>query len=192
MIYKNIIPIPHWMCGALVRNGKSFKDVLHYSKIRELFSAEELAGIIALRNLLRETAVFKDTFRSDQSYISIEGVWFPDLYPQPGEDKNYKEYSNVVWPLSQSVTVIEDVKARLSTINRTESEKLYQIYDCERDSALFVVYPGFFEALGRPKFQYGIYKRLLELFYVYFGLTKSCEQPLFGGYLKLLNSLSKT
>lgn len=181
MSKKNIIAIPHWLCGTLEHNELKLADLANYDKLRKILSIEDLSLIVALQDKLNTFKLFEEA--------NVSGFL---TYAWSESTTNQNEIYDVIYPLSKSKAVVEELNDRLSEHYCVDKNRLYTVVDCERELAAFVVYAGFFDALSRERFQYGIYKRLLKLFYVYFNGSKSFEHNLYGGYLQLLSRLSKT
>lgn len=191
---KNIIAIPSWVVPILTRNNLRLADVFSYDKLSKVLSIEDLSSLVSLNTLLSSHPnpdnVFKNINVNDIGYI-----WEQSSVNKP--KANY-EITKVIYPLVNSNSITSEVIPRLNSSsdvshfsnNKSAKKTLYTVVDAERDSIVIVLYSGFFESLNDSKFQYGIYKRLLELFYVYFGSTKSFQTSLFCGYVRLLNKLS--
>lgn len=185
MTTKTVLAIPYWLWEKLRRHGLSLSTLGDLNKLSQTLCMEDLAAIFALNRQLVDVPPFKENVSSYELF-DLWNRW------RAAKNKNFE----ILETMAYSKGVEQELCDRLSVDNQLDDRDpdkgtKYKLIDCEREYCALVVYPGFFESLAAPNFQYGLAKRLLEIFYVYFGAVKCFELPLYGGYIKLLQSLSK-
>jgi hypothetical protein len=193
----NVIPVPYWIVDTLHKHGMRSADILDYDKARSVLSIEDMATVVAMSQIVRDSNVVAplsvDGIQNEWSVVkgarlvsnnSDGNNWSPPAVLRP-------EYQDYISRIGWSEQCTQEVSARLTESYRREGEPTYTLLECEREYSLLVCRPGFIEGLGRAKFQFGLIERIVELFYVYFGGQASFELPLYGRYIRLINQMSR-
>ncbi len=187
MINKSVLAIPHWLQEKMTRHQLALSSLNKPDQLLKILSVEELATILSLNLMICRSAAFDRN--GGRRHFDLYEIW------RRGDPANFQ----LVDMLAFSKDIENEVNERLHSSNALSEDDpnkgtLYRINDCEREFCVLVVYPGFMESLALPRFQYSLFKRLLDIFCVYYGAlgaVKCYELPLFGAYIRLLSDLSK-
>lgn len=174
---KTILAIPYWLKDKLGRNKVALSSLGNLNDLSNVLSVDELASIFALNDKINQC-------KASESYnlCDLYSFWYKT------RNKNF----DVIHSIAKTSDVSKELDTRLSLDkNNVSKEALFKLIDAERDFCVLVVYAGFFDALTEDRFMYSFVKRVLEIFYVYFGLNKCCELPIFGTYIRLLSRLNE-
>lgn len=190
---KNLIAIPYWIVDSFDRAGLRCADIVDYEVARKVLSVEDMASIVALDSIINDSRVISsslgwigDYWFESKQLVSVRNK---DGHPlRQNFNPERQALFDTITTIGQSDAKIKEVQRRLQTSFRKEGEPTYTLIDAERSLGLLVCRPGFIDGLERPKFRYGLIKRVLKLLYVYFG-SQSFEFPLYGAYIKLLQQL---
>lgn len=184
MTTKSVLAIPYWLHEKLQRHQLPLASIDDPNKLSQVLSAEELASIYALNSMIRRSEPFKDD-TSIEVLFDLQTPW-----RAKGADME------AMYFLSESQPVLQELLYRLhpdTKLDESDPNKgtIYKLVEAERAYCVLVIYPGFFESLAQPRFQLNLVRRLLEIFYVYFGAVKCFELWLFGEYIRQLSRLTK-
>lgn len=189
---KTFILVPHWIAKALERNLLRLSDIGNYSRLKEIFSVEDIASILALQEAVCEKCKDKISpfvgWLTDPSFWNLKDLWGNTALEREALSRD----RDILYDIGYSKMQQEEVLLRLTKNDNdiVNSKDLYTLVDCDKDLIVMVVYPGFIEALERPKFMYGIFKRLLKILYVYLGPVECFSMRVYKEYIKLLGYLN--
>lgn len=179
--------VPHWVLAALKRKQMSVVDVLDYSKVRQVLSAEDAALLLNLQQL------YVVPFIQDNYLGYLLSSWEGSA----NAEHKVELYSTVV-PLSYSEGSKESNLLRLKKDEAVHMDILgidqpdrpvFELVDFNREAFAIVLNPGFTDSVKEPAVQMALVKAILKLFYVYFKAYEVSCHNIFAAYVKLLNGV---
>ncbi len=155
----NVAIIPHWVYETMKRHSLTIADCLDFNKVRGIFSAEDMACILATEDSFECLTGAKDISVA----ATIYNRWF-----NSASDENRDFLTNTVVTLAFATSLISMAKDRLYSpeAKQDHHEKPFIIYDLGRGVSGIVVYPGFFAPDFAPALYMDVVKGVLNALYV--------------------------
>lgn len=187
MSEKHPIMVPHWVLAALKRKQMSVVDVLDYSKVRQVLSAEDAAMLLNLQQL------YVAPFIQDNYFGYLLSSW-----ESSANAEQKVELTSTVVPLSYSEGSKESNLLRLKKDERVfqdilvidqPNQQVFELVDFNREAFAIILNPGFVDSVREPAVQMELVKAILKLFYVYFKAYQVSSHNIFASYVKLLNGV---
>lgn len=187
MLEKHPIMVPYWVSSALKRKQMSMVDVLDYSKVRQVLSAEDAAMLLNLQQL------YVAPFIQDNYLGYLLSSW-----ESSASVEQKVELNSTVVPLSYSEGSKESNLLRLkvdngnfndSLVDDRPNQSVFELVDFDRSAFAIIMNKGFTDSVAEPTGQMTLVKAILKLFYVYFKIDLVSSHNIFATYVRLLNSV---
>jgi hypothetical protein len=178
-MHGNIFLLPSWTVNTLHRRGLKAADILNFSRIRPIFSVNDLAGLQVLQKFGDEVVGAKDL-----AGCSLEYPWSQTCATE--EDRKFlKEQLTPLFgdPYHQGVLI----ERLFSEGDTASSEKPFEVVPLGDDALAVVLYPGAFTPTNAPRQHFNVIRALLKQLYVYEEHTTVAATPLSLRYLELLS-----
>lgn len=179
--------VPYWVSSALKRKQMSMVDVLDYSKVRQVLSAEDAAMLLNLQQL------YVAPFIQDNYLGYLLSSW-----ESSASVEQKVELNSTVVPLSYSEGSKESNLLRLkvdngnfndSLVDDRPNQSVFELVDFDRSAFAIIMNKGFTDSVAEPTGQMTLVKAILKLFYVYFKIDLVSSHNIFATYVRLLNSV---
>lgn len=170
-----IVYVPFWISEAMARRNVPLAKVTDYVTMREIFSAETLAGLNALQVSWGEGSLINSTLLFTE-------------WQESATQAHTTELVSVVTPLSGNNKVLESVIHRLEEGDLYEDEVPFTIIDGGRDCMLLVLKPASRRYIKTPIGLETTLRALVKQSYVYYGEEQVAGLAVFKSYVRLLSS----
>lgn len=180
LLNRYVLLIPDWFERVLKRNNRPMSDLTSLSSLRELFSVQDIAGLVALND--NADKIFG--FRVGLSLgFGAAAIWY-----SKGTDEEKAYLDKFISPVRENSETLKTVTDRLFLdINGYDKEeKPFITYDLGRDVSGIVINTGHFTGIVDPSLQMQLIKSVLQLLYVYIPHKQVAQTELAKKYLELL------
>jgi hypothetical protein len=201
---KEIIYIPFWIEGMLARNNLPLSTVLDYRKMSQYLSAQEQANMFLFQDFDPFTEKVKDGrcvpaygscceprthITEELPFHPLSTVWRKNVAESTdADDISLHQAIGHLDSLSWGEITANEIEMRFDPANcgRIAHNHPFITYDVEREFAIVVVYPAFFELGKYADNLFALCKAVLEVLYVYNSYASGCVTPYFRKYLEKL------
>jgi len=156
----NVAIIPHWVYETMKRHSLTISDCLDFNKVRGIFSAEDMACVLATEDSYESLTGAKDLATNTPT---IYKRWL-----ESANEENRDFLLNTVTTLAFGTSLISMAKDRLYSpeAKQDHHKEPFIIYELGRDVSGIVVYPGFFAPDIAPALYMDVVKGVLRALYV--------------------------
>ena len=183
---KEIVFVPHWMAATIRRKGMSITSLLDYSKIRQIFSLNDLAGLLCVQDGTGE-----NTANNNNVIVPFSNKhWFGHLlssWNKSATSAQALELDSTVKPLSHSDDVRGEILSRFEEVDDMQDDRpFFELIDVERGCVFIIMNPGFIKGLQDPEVKFDLVRKILKVFYVHNSVRDVSRTDMFGDYVAML------
>lgn len=178
----NIVLIPFWIAEQCRRSNTDVRECVNISKIKPMFSLDDLIGFAALQDSLQYCLGLKEKYSAD-----LFDVWYSHLTTAETDLRNF--LNDTLFPMAKSEEGRETLASRLFVEEAYDHRhtEAFTIHDLEANVVGVVLYPTYFNKGLFIDQQRKLISEILKVLYVYNTMEEVSKTPCFDRYLELLS-----
>jgi hypothetical protein len=147
-VIQDIFVVPRWVETTFRRSGKPLSDFVSYEVVRQLFSIEDIALILATVNqpeFYLGCHVVTSPLSRDRGETEISDSLWMRWYQSTDSKQHQSEIENIR-KVSMIPEVLEDLVQRMFTPSNldTSAPTPFTIHDISQDTTIVTLAPGYF------------------------------------------------
>lgn len=173
---KNVVLLPYWALATFTRHKQPIADLFDFEKVRALFSANDLAEILAVNRKGFDYVLGVKDFPVVGE--SLFGRWY-----DTASEKHCMLLADTIETLA-SANATSACARLFDPINYEERfEEAFSTIDVPGEALILVIYPGFFTTIASGSLQFRALQAILKTLYVYCSVQDVALTPWFRQYL---------